>query len=207
MAREPVWVPLILCHFPRTNTRRQSDGPGTMRTPEFTLTLALGETEAVTCLFIRQEPCDQSPESSTGPGICITFTTDAAFGFGQHARLPAMPKAALGPSRAQPPKGSEFEFRAVWWSSTALAEEMLAWVLLPFSDLHNHPRPPGALLLPLEARSRFQVPRHTTPPPRAPAAQRSTRRKTWMSWFLVTRCAFLAVHVAVSSLSPVSIQT
>lgn len=58
-------------------------------------------------------------------------------------------------------------------------------------------------------RSRgYEVTGKLQPPPcEAPRRERFTSRNTWMSWFLVTRCAFFAVHVAVSSLSPVSIQT
>lgn len=44
----------------------------------------------------------------------------------------------------------------------------LAWVPSPFSDLHNHPRPPGALLLPLEVHSRFQT--HINVTPQGPSA-------------------------------------
>jgi hypothetical protein len=199
-------MPLILCKFPRTKICTQSDGDRGHEDPLNLLsTLYLGETEAGTCLSVRScatepwrvalyhllpQPLLWALASTLGYWQCPKQLRDLTFlCYSEHKRVGVQ------------------ECKAAWWSPMARAEEMLTWVPQPFSNLHRHPRPPVAAPPPFRGSSQVTGHRtNTTSPHRAPA-RCFTSRKTWISWFLVTRCAFLAVHVAVSSLSPVSIQT
>lgn len=119
-------MPLILCHFPRTKTctvrwDRGHDDPLNLLS-----TLHLGETEARTCLSVRS--CATDP----GEWPCVTFyhrcycrlwpaclTTDKCQK--QLWNLTFLCSLEHKRVRVQ-------EFKAAWWSPTALAEEMLAWV-------------------------------------------------------------------------------